>query len=74
AIVNNMLADFPYLTGGGHGEAHITQPIPLDGQLAYYAALRGIFYFLLGCSSFACIASAFLKYRPLSGISTAPGH
>jgi MFS family permease len=75
AIVNNVLSDFPELIGsGGHGEVHITQPISLEGQLAYYTALRGIFYFLMGVSVFASISSIFLKYRSLAGISTAPSH
>jgi MFS family permease len=75
AIVNNLLADFPYLIGtGGHEGAEITQPIPIEGQLAYYGALRGIFYFLLGVSAFGFIISTLLKHRSLSGAPSTPGH
>jgi EmrB/QacA subfamily drug resistance transporter len=75
AIVNNVLSNFPELIGsGGHGEVHITQSIPLEGQLAYYTALRGIFYFLMGTSLFASISSVFLKYKSLASISTTSSH
>jgi MFS family permease len=74
AIVNNLLADFPYLVGtGGHEGGEITQPMSIEGQLAYYGALRGIFYFLLGISAFGFIISTLLKHRSSGALST-PGY